>query len=69
MGRTARVGDLARVATRDDLRRVVGQMHSDFLEWGVLESENATLAFSGRLSSRTAQLPDDAVVDKQMAAR
>ncbi len=42
-GRAARVGDLETVATRDDLRRVVGQMHSDFVESGVLEWENATL--------------------------
>jgi hypothetical protein len=42
-GRPARVGDLAGVATREDLRRLVGQMHADFVESGVLEWENAAL--------------------------
>jgi hypothetical protein len=42
-GRPARVRDLAEVATREDLRQVVAQMHSDFVESGVLEWENATL--------------------------
>jgi hypothetical protein len=42
-GRPAQVGDLARVATREDLRRLVAQMHADFVESGVLEWENATL--------------------------
>jgi hypothetical protein len=42
-GRPARVCDLAGVATREDLRRLVAQMHSDFVESGVLEWENATL--------------------------
>jgi hypothetical protein len=42
-GRAARVRDLAGVATREDLRRLVSQMHSDFVESGVVEWENATL--------------------------
>ncbi len=44
-GRPARVGDLAGVATREDLRRLVGQMHADFVESGVLEWENAAERF------------------------
>jgi hypothetical protein len=42
-GRTADAGDLERVATREDLRRFVAQMHADYVESGVLEWENATL--------------------------
>ena len=42
-GRPALVGDFAGVATREDLRRFVVQMHSDFVESGVVEWENATL--------------------------
>jgi hypothetical protein len=42
-GRPAAVRDLRGVATREDLRRLVAQMHADFLDSGVLEWENATL--------------------------